>query len=61
MNELGAVASAKKSRDERKEKLMAQICDTKCEWPGRYSDPDDLFNEHCDTCRIEKALDDIFE
>ena len=40
-----------------KEKAMALACDL-CKWPGEYKDPDDLWNERCDTCPLLEYLEE---
>ena len=32
--------------------LIYEYCDNYCQWASEYKDPDDLFKERCDTCRL---------
>ena len=40
------------------EELMEPMCD-RCQWPGWYKDPDDLFREKCSDCPVERKLAEV--
>lgn len=42
----------------RAEQIMEYVCDNLCRYPSEYKDPDDLWNEQCDHCKLRKLLEE---
>ena len=40
------------------DQIMEYVCDNLCRFPAEYKDPDDLWNEQCDHCRLMELLED---
>ena len=38
------------------EQIMEYACDNLCRYPGEYKDPDELWSEQCDRCRLRELL-----
>ena len=54
-------ASAQREGAEREmtvdvEQIMEYVCDNLCRYPGEYKDPDELWSEQCDRCRLRELL-----
>jgi hypothetical protein len=39
------------------DQIMEYVCDNLCKYPAEYKDPDDLWNEQCDHCKLIELLD----
>lgn len=40
------------------DQIMEYVCDNLCRYPSEYKDPDDLWNEQCDHCKLRKLLEE---
>ena len=40
------------------DQIMEYVCDNLCRYPAEYKDPDDLWAEQCDHCRLMELLED---
>ena len=38
------------------DQIMEYACDNLCRFPAEYKDPDDLWNEQCDHCKLMELL-----
>ena len=43
---------------ERTEQIMEYACDELCRFPAEYKDPDELWSERCDRCRLRELLEE---
>ena len=48
-----------KTIERRVEKVREFVCDNLCKYPPEYKDPDDLWNERCDTCPLGEMLEGL--
>ena len=39
------------------DQIMEFVCDNLCRYPSEYKDPDDLWNEQCDHCKLRELSD----
>lgn len=40
------------------DQIMEYVCDNLCRYPSEYKDPDDLWNEQCDRCKLRELLEE---
>lgn len=40
------------------DQIMEYVCDNLCRFPAEYKDPDDLWNEQCDRCKLRELLEE---
>ena len=54
----GKTSYAWRHDTERVEQIMEYACDNLCRFPAEYKDPDDLWNEQCDHCKLRELLEE---
>ncbi len=42
--------------EEKIEKVLEAACEI-CKWPSEYKDPDEMFNDKCDSCPVAAAME----
>lgn len=43
---------------ERADQIRIYVCDFLCKYPSEYKDPDELWKEQCDHCRLIELLEE---
>ena len=44
--------------EDRTDAIMEYVCDNLCRYPSEYKDPDELWSERCDRCRLIELLEE---